>query len=45
MQGTSDGELRQAMEASAEEPATQDVYTEIVRGIEKQRWMLRARLP
>jgi len=38
------GELRQAMESTANEPATQDVYIEVVRGIEKQRWMLQAHL-
>jgi starvation-inducible DNA-binding protein len=37
-------ELRQAMDASADEAATQDVYVEVVRGIEKQRWMLQAHL-
>jgi starvation-inducible DNA-binding protein len=39
-----DGELRQAMDQTAAEPATQDVYIEVVRGIEKQRWMLQAHL-
>ena len=39
-----DGDLRQAMDATASEPATQDVYIEVVRGIEKQRWMLQAHL-
>jgi starvation-inducible DNA-binding protein len=39
-----DGDLRQAMETTANEPATQDVYIEVVRGIEKQRWMLQAHL-
>jgi starvation-inducible DNA-binding protein len=37
-------DMRKAMEASADEPATQDVYVEILRGIEKQRWMLQAHL-
>ena len=37
-------DLRQAMDESADEAATQDVYTEVVRGIEKQRWMLQAHL-
>ena len=37
-------DLRQAMDGSADEAATQDVYTEVVRGIEKQRWMLQAHL-
>jgi DNA-binding ferritin-like protein len=32
------------MDESADEAATQDVYTEVVRGIEKQRWMLQAHL-
>jgi starvation-inducible DNA-binding protein len=36
--------LRQAMTDSADEPATQDVYIEVVRGVEKQRWMLQAHL-
>lgn len=36
--------LRQAMDASAAEPATQDVYIEVLRGIEKQRWMLQSHL-
>ena len=35
---------RQAMDESADEAATQDVYMEVVRGIEKQRWMLQAHL-
>ena len=37
-------ELRKAMDSSADEAATQDVYIEVVRGIEKQRWMLEAHL-
>jgi starvation-inducible DNA-binding protein len=37
-------ELRSAILASAEEPVTQDLYVEIARGIEKQRWMLLAHL-
>jgi starvation-inducible DNA-binding protein len=41
---TLDGDLRQAMDTSAPEPATQDVYIEVTRGIEKQRWMLQAHL-
>jgi starvation-inducible DNA-binding protein len=41
---TLSADLRQAMETSADEPATQDVYIEVVRGIEKQRWMLEAHL-
>jgi starvation-inducible DNA-binding protein len=39
-----DGDLRQAMDSTASEPATQDVYIEVVRGIEKQRWMLQSHL-
>ena len=39
-----DADLRQAMTDTADEPATQDVYIEVVRGIEKQRWMLQAHL-
>ena len=39
-----DGDLRQAMNTTESEPATQDVYIEVVRGIEKQRWMLQAHL-
>jgi starvation-inducible DNA-binding protein len=39
-----DSDLRQAMHATESEPATQDVYIEVVRGIEKQRWMLQAHL-
>jgi starvation-inducible DNA-binding protein len=37
-------ELREAIGPSAEEPVTQDLYIEIARGIEKQRWMLLAHL-
>ncbi|MBM2826499.1 MAG: Ferritin Dps family protein [Dehalococcoidia bacterium] len=39
-----DMSLRQAMNACGEELASQDVYIEVVRGIEKQRWMLQAHL-
>jgi starvation-inducible DNA-binding protein len=39
-----DSDLRQQMISTADEPATQDVYIEVVRGIEKQRWMLQAHL-
>jgi starvation-inducible DNA-binding protein len=39
-----DGDLRQVMDTTANELATQDVYIEVVRGIEKQRWMLQAHL-
>jgi starvation-inducible DNA-binding protein len=38
------GDLRQQMDETSAEPATQDVYIEMVRGIEKQRWMLQAHL-
>jgi starvation-inducible DNA-binding protein len=38
------GQVRAAMDGSAEEPATQDLFTEVLRGIEKQRWMLAAHL-
>ena len=41
---TTAAELRAAMDGSADEAATQDIYTEVVRGIEKQRWMLAAHL-
>jgi starvation-inducible DNA-binding protein len=37
-------ELRKSIGRSAEEPVTQDVYIELARGIEKQRWMLLAHL-
>lgn len=36
--------LRQAMDASADEAATEDVFIEVLRGIEKQHWMLREHL-
>jgi starvation-inducible DNA-binding protein len=36
--------LRAAIGSSAEEPVTQDLYIEIARGIDKQRWMLLAHL-
>jgi starvation-inducible DNA-binding protein len=39
-----DQDLRAAMDTSADDLATQDVYIEVVRGIEKQRWMLQAHL-
>src|SRR4051794_21386672 len=41
---TLDADLRQSMDTTAAEPTTQDVYIEVVRGIEKQRWMLQAHL-
>ena len=37
-------DLRVAMDGSAAEAATQDIYIEVVRGIEKQRWMLQSHL-
>jgi starvation-inducible DNA-binding protein len=37
-------ELRQAMDASADEAATEDVFIDVLRGIEKQHWMLREHL-
>jgi starvation-inducible DNA-binding protein len=37
-------DLRGAMDESVVEAATQEVYIEIVRGIEKQRWMLQSHL-
>ena len=37
-------DLRGAMDESAAEAATQDIYIEVVRGIEKQRWMLQSHL-
>jgi starvation-inducible DNA-binding protein len=37
-------DLRGAMHESAAEAATQDIYIEVVRGIEKQRWMLQSHL-
>jgi starvation-inducible DNA-binding protein len=33
-------DLRREMDASADEAATQDLYIDVVRGIEKQRWMI-----
>lgn len=36
--------LRRAMDAAASEPNTQDVYVEILRALEKDRWMLQAHL-
>jgi starvation-inducible DNA-binding protein len=37
-------DLRQAMNASTADAATQDAYVEVVRGVEKQRWMLQSHL-
>jgi starvation-inducible DNA-binding protein len=36
--------MRGSMDASADEPNTQDVYVEILRALEKDRWMLQAHL-
>ncbi len=36
--------LRRSMDASSDEPNTQDVYVEILRALEKDRWMLQAHL-
>ena len=36
--------MRRSMEASSEEPNTEDVYVEILRALEKDRWMLQAHL-
>lgn len=36
--------MRRSMDASTEEPNTQDVYVEILRALEKDRWMLQAHL-
>jgi starvation-inducible DNA-binding protein len=37
-------DVRIAIDGTAEEPTTQDLYVEISRGLEKQRWMLLAHL-
>jgi starvation-inducible DNA-binding protein len=37
-------DLRQAMDASADEAATEDVFIDVLRGIEKQHWVLREHL-
>ena len=37
-------DLRQAMDDSADDAATEDVFIEVTRGVEKQRWMLQAHL-
>jgi len=36
--------MRGSMDAAASEPNTQDVYVEILRALEKDRWMLQAHL-
>jgi starvation-inducible DNA-binding protein len=36
--------MRRSLDASASEPNTQDVYVEILRALEKDRWMLQAHL-
>jgi starvation-inducible DNA-binding protein len=38
-------EARFAIEATRQDPVTQDLYIDVVRGIEEQRWMLLAHLP
>ncbi len=37
-------DLRQAMDASADEAATEDVFIQVLGGVEKQHWMLREHL-
>jgi hypothetical protein len=37
-------EPRRAMDGCADEAATRHVHAEVVRGAERQRWMVRARL-
>ena len=37
-------DVREAIDAAADEPITQDLYIEVAQGLEKQRWMLRAHL-
>jgi len=39
-----DQDLRDNLTGTERDLATQDIYTEIARGIEKQRWMLQAHL-
>ncbi|GIW09652.1 MAG: DNA starvation/stationary phase protection protein Dps [Chloroflexi bacterium] len=39
-----DEQIRKEIEASDADLATQDIYLEIARGLEKQRWMLQAHL-
>jgi starvation-inducible DNA-binding protein len=41
---TAIAEIRRGMDGSGEDLATQDVYIEIARGLEKQEWMLRSHL-
>jgi starvation-inducible DNA-binding protein len=36
--------MRGSMDASANEPNTQDIYVEVLRALEKDRWMLQAHL-
>jgi starvation-inducible DNA-binding protein len=38
-------EARVAIGATSQDPVTQDLYIDIARGIEEQRWMLLAHLP
>ena len=37
-------DLRMAIDATGDDLATQDLYVELARGLEKQRWMVRAHL-
>jgi starvation-inducible DNA-binding protein len=36
--------VRGAIDSTSDEPATQDLYVELARGLEKQRWMVLAHL-
>jgi starvation-inducible DNA-binding protein len=38
-------EIRVAIAATSQEPVTQDLYINIARGVEEQRWMLLAHIP
>ena len=37
-------DVREAIDAAADEPVTQGLYIEVAQGLEKQRWMLRVHL-
>lgn len=37
-------DVREGIDATADEPVTQDLYIALAQGLEKQRWMLRAHL-
>ena len=37
-------DVREALDDAGDEPVTEDLYIEVARGLEKQRWMLRAHL-